>query len=192
MKAKLASFLLFLGFATEVVEGFSRSCRSSSVRPAAQLLHYVTKLSRLNPLLISASPQEDTDFLNAEQQPPNNNGGGNNSIDEDEAKAVDSIRQGLRRLAQLSLEDYDWRMSVFKEKEANRKVEEYMAGILGEDPDYVRPMDASEGKIGPLVSRSVCGKMTCEIDADFNMVFICYAYKTRGERKKQMSCGCHK
>jgi hypothetical protein len=31
-------------------------------------------------------------------------------------------------------------------------VEESIASMMGEDPSYVRPMDASEDKIGPLVS----------------------------------------
>lgn len=59
----------------------------------------------------------------------------------------------LLRLAELSLKDYDWRSSVFKSKEADRKVEESLARMMGDEPAYVRPMDASEAKIGPLVSR---------------------------------------
>ena len=31
-------------------------------------------------------------------------------------------------------------------------MEEYLGSIMGEEPSYVRPMDASESKIGPLVS----------------------------------------
>mmetsp|Transcript_8059 Transcript_8059/g.22976 ORF Transcript_8059/g.22976 Transcript_8059/m.22976 type:complete len:392 (-) Transcript_8059:1579-2754(-) len=56
----------------------------------------------------------------------------------------------LLRLAELSLKDYDWRSSVFKSTEADRKVEESLARMMGETPSYVRPMDASEEKIGPL------------------------------------------
>ena len=58
----------------------------------------------------------------------------------------------LLRLAQLSLEDYKWRLSVFKENDADRKVEESLARMMGDDAAYIRPMDASEQKIGPLVS----------------------------------------
>ena len=58
----------------------------------------------------------------------------------------------LRRLAQLSLEDYEWRSSVLKSKEADRKVDDVLARMMGEDPSYVRPMDAGDKKIGPLVS----------------------------------------
>ena len=61
----------------------------------------------------------------------------------------------LLRLAELSLKDYDWRSSVFKSKEADRRVEESLARMMGDEPIYVRPMDASEGKIGPLVSAFV-------------------------------------
>lgn len=58
----------------------------------------------------------------------------------------------LLRLAQLSLEDYKWRLSIFKENDADRKVEESLARMMGDDATYIRPMDASEKKIGPLVS----------------------------------------
>ena len=58
---------------------------------------------------------------------------------------------GLLRLAELSLKDYDWRSSLFKRDEADRKVEESLARMMGDEPSYVRPMDASTDKIGPLV-----------------------------------------
>lgn len=60
--------------------------------------------------------------------------------------------KGLLRLAQLSLEDYQWRQGLFKTKEADRKVEESLARMMGDEASYVRPMDASSEKIGPLVS----------------------------------------
>ena len=59
---------------------------------------------------------------------------------------------GLLRLAELSLKDYDWRSSIFKSKEADRRVEESLARMMGDQPAYVRPMDASDENIGPLVS----------------------------------------
>lgn len=59
----------------------------------------------------------------------------------------------LLRLAELSLKDYDWRSSVFKSKEADRKIEESLARMMGDEPTYVRPMDASEETIGPLVRK---------------------------------------
>lgn len=59
-------------------------------------------------------------------------------------------RETLRKLAELSLEDYKWRSSVFKSNEADRMVEETIARMQGKDPIYVRPMDASQDKIGPL------------------------------------------
>ena len=57
---------------------------------------------------------------------------------------------GLLRLAQLSLQDYEWRVGFFKDQEADRKVEESLARMMGDEASYVRPMDASESKIGPL------------------------------------------
>ena len=71
----------------------------------------------------------------------------------DETEPAEKKRNSsLLRLAQLSLEDYKWRLSVFKENDADRKVEESLARMMGDDATYIRPMDASEQKIGPLVS----------------------------------------
>lgn len=62
----------------------------------------------------------------------------------------DLIRSLFRRLASLSLQDYDWRSNFFKKTEADRQVEESYARMMGEDATYVRPMDATDDKIGPL------------------------------------------
>jgi len=62
----------------------------------------------------------------------------------------DLIRAILRRLANLSLQDYSWRSSYFKATEADRRVDESLARMMGEDVTYVRPMDAGDDKIGPL------------------------------------------
>lgn len=61
----------------------------------------------------------------------------------------DLIKSLFRRLANLSLQDYYWRSDLFKKTEADRRVEESLARMMGEDPSYVRPMDAGD-KIGPL------------------------------------------
>jgi len=74
---------------------------------------------------------------------------GNN--DEDDAiRKRDLIRSLFRRLANLSLQDYNWRSDYFKKTEADRRVEESLARMMGEDAAYVRPMDATDDKIGPL------------------------------------------
>lgn len=70
--------------------------------------------------------------------------------DETRLRISDLIRSIVRRLANLSLQDYYWRSDYFKKTEADRRVEESIALMMGEDPSYVRPMDASEDKIGPL------------------------------------------
>lgn len=57
---------------------------------------------------------------------------------------------GLLRLAKLSLQDYEWRVGFFKNREADRRVEESLARMMGDEASYVRPMDASEKTIGPL------------------------------------------
>lgn len=60
------------------------------------------------------------------------------------------LQRTVRQLAQLSLQDYKWRSDVFKEKEADRMLEQSLARVRGEEPGYVRPMDASESSLGPL------------------------------------------
>jgi len=57
---------------------------------------------------------------------------------------------GLLQLAKLSLQDYEWRNGFFKKREANRRMEESLARMMGDEASYVRPMDASESNIGPL------------------------------------------
>ena len=74
----------------------------------------------------------------------------NRDFREEEGGAVKN--KSLLRLAELSLEDYEWRQSIFKTTEADRKVEESLARMMGEEAAYLRPMDAGTEKIGPLVS----------------------------------------
>lgn len=100
-------------------------------------------------LQISAASQDEKDTQQSSSLEAGSIDGSQGSSTE---KYDDSIQRGLKRLAQLSLEDYAWRMAIFKEKEADRKVEESLARMMGEDALYVRPMDAGESKIGPLVS----------------------------------------
>jgi len=62
------------------------------------------------------------------------------------------IQTFFKKLANLSLQDYYWRSDYFKKSEADRQVEESIARMMGEEAAYVRPMDAGDGTIGPLVS----------------------------------------
>jgi hypothetical protein len=62
----------------------------------------------------------------------------------------DMFTSAIQRLAQLSLEDYKWRSSIFKSQEADRLVEESVARMRGEEAAYLRPMDATDRNIGPL------------------------------------------
>jgi len=71
------------------------------------------------------------------------------SIDEKTRKR-DVLKDIFQSLTSLSLQDYKWRSSVFKQNEAERKMEESVARMMGESPSYVRPMDASDETIGPL------------------------------------------
>lgn len=70
---------------------------------------------------------------------------------EDDDKDDKPIKnESLFRLAKLSLEDFKWRQAIFKTSEADRKVEESLARMMGDEAAYLRPMDASTEKIGPL------------------------------------------
>lgn len=60
------------------------------------------------------------------------------------------VQDTLRYLAELSLKDYQWRADIFKAKEAERMMEQSLARVRGNDPNYVRPMDADDQTIGPL------------------------------------------
>jgi len=62
----------------------------------------------------------------------------------------DSAKNLLKRLANLSLMDYDWRSNALREKEADRQYEESIARLTGSEAPYIRPMDAHEDKRGPL------------------------------------------
>ena len=96
---------------------------------------------------IAAVAKEEKDYVS---------GGGLAATDDvDTAKQTrrrkrDVIRNVLKRLADLSLRDYQWRSSMFKSNEADRQVEESLARMMGEEAAYVRPMDAAEEKRGPL------------------------------------------
>eukprot|EP00816_Leptocylindrus_hargravesii_P005125 CAMPEP_0196809912 /NCGR_PEP_ID=MMETSP1362-20130617/9793_1 /TAXON_ID=163516 /ORGANISM="Leptocylindrus danicus, Strain CCMP1856" /LENGTH=360 /DNA_ID=CAMNT_0042184753 /DNA_START=80 /DNA_END=1158 /DNA_ORIENTATION=- len=56
----------------------------------------------------------------------------------------------IKSLASLSLQDYKWRSDYFKKLSAQRSEEEILARMVGDTPSYVRPMDAGEGRRGPL------------------------------------------
>lgn len=64
----------------------------------------------------------------------------------------DIIRDAIKRIASLSLEDYKWRSEVFKTNEADRELEKSLARMRGEKASYLRPMDATDEDLGPLVS----------------------------------------
>lgn len=86
--------------------------------------------------------KEDIEILNLKS--------GVNKVDDTRLRKRDLIKSILRRLANLSLQDYSWRSDYFKQNEADRRVEESLARMMGEEASYVRPMDASQSKIGPL------------------------------------------
>lgn len=66
------------------------------------------------------------------------------------ASIHDAARDAFKRVTELALKDYQWRSSVFKSNEADRLMEQSLARMRGEDASYVRPMDATDEKLGPL------------------------------------------
>lgn len=98
----------------------------------------VTTRSLVTPSLLSASthPNENSSNQNNNLDDSNNN----NSL----------FHVFVQWLAKLSLEDYQWRMNVYKTHQAERMLEESLARMLGENATYVRPMDAGPTIIGPL------------------------------------------
>jgi len=74
----------------------------------------------------------------------------------DETSSLEKFKETcnklLQRLAALSLEDYKWRSAIFKDRQAERQLDESLARMRGETASYVRPMYADEKNIGPLVS----------------------------------------
>lgn len=66
------------------------------------------------------------------------------------------FREFVQWLAELSLEDYQWRSNLFRSNQADRMLEESLARMRGENATYVRPMDAPvTGPLGRWEQRSV-------------------------------------
>jgi len=112
-----------------------------------------------NPIIVSSTrtnriqqqqqlPKTSSLFSNIDDS-QNNSDNNKNNKNSKRTRLRDMVRDVLRRLATLSLKDYEWRSNVFKTNEADRSMEESLARMMGEDePAYIRPMDAS--KKGPL------------------------------------------
>lgn len=88
--------------------------------------------------------------LTPDQQDNNNNNNNKQHPPSGPLTFHDSIKEFFLNLARLSLRDYEWRSSVFKSTEADRLLEESLARMQGINRPYLRPMDASDEKIGPL------------------------------------------
>lgn len=73
-----------------------------------------------------------------------------NTIQADNDNNSNPLSNLIKSLASLSLQDYKWRSDYFKKISAQRSEEEILARMVGDTPSYVRPMDAGEGRRGPL------------------------------------------
>ncbi|KAL7571361.1 hypothetical protein ACA910_007673 [Epithemia clementina (nom. ined.)] len=104
------------------------------------LPHFITLRSDCDDRSDNTNNNNSTAASSTAAAGSNNNNNNNNGY-----------RETLLRLAKWSLEDYEWRSSVFKANQADRMVEETLARMTGKKAaSYVRPMDASEDTIGPL------------------------------------------
>lgn len=88
--------------------------------------------SRDNRVLLHSAPPQTSDRQQSDNSNPNPSTG----------------NPFLQWLAELSLEDYQWRSGIFKANAADRMLEESLARMRGENATYVRPMDAT--LLGPL------------------------------------------
>jgi hypothetical protein len=99
---------------------------------------------------LAVSPLNDDDSCS------NNNSNATTSAISIDSTTAATLRSTLRNLAQLSLADYNWRSSLFKSTQADRMIETSIARLRGEDPSYVRPMDATmPGPLGRLEKAAV-------------------------------------
>lgn len=90
-------------------------------------------------LKMEVSPPNNKNDANSNQKPDTNNNDNNHNM----------FQSFSRWLAELSLQDYQWRTDVFKSISADRMIDNSLARLRGESTaPYVRPMDAAE--IGPL------------------------------------------
>ena len=111
---------------------------------------------------LSSDPEKEGDALET------------NDISKNEGKRRDLTKNSsLLRLAQLSLEDWKWRTSVYKTNEADRLIEQSLARLMGDDASYIRPMDASEKKIGPLVRNNVIFSGPLHFQESFTISTFC-------------------
>lgn len=132
---QIESFSIKKHFVHDEIQSNSNCKRSSST-----ILFAEEDFSDGNKISSSAD-QLDTSINSREQQRPQRSSGDLLRLEKS---------SGLLRLAQLSLQDYEWRNGFFKNREADRRVEESLARMMGDEASYVRPMDASEKTIGPL------------------------------------------
>lgn len=119
------------------ISRFRNSCRLDAI-----INNDSNKLDVIDAKLL-AGDNENNDYT----------GNPSSSDDSNEGNRIrkrDMFRDMVKTLASLSLKDYKWRSDLFKKNEAERSEEEILAIMRGDQASYVRPMDAGEGRKGPL------------------------------------------
>lgn len=102
-------------------------------------------------IICSVKKNNDDDDITTEQQSQHDSDDFCEKLKATFHSAREWGRDAFKSLTELSLKDYKWRSSVFKSNEADRLMEQSLARMRGEDASYVRPMDATDEKLGPLV-----------------------------------------
>jgi hypothetical protein len=131
-RAMWHQLLILAGILASIAESFSSVSRPDLIRLRYQSRHFMINQETSSPRDNNKPESSDTTTQTTDDKdPPQKN-------------------PSLLRLAKLSLQDYKWRTSIFKETEADRLVEQSLARMMGDEPSYIRPMDAGDKKIGPL------------------------------------------
>lgn len=147
-KNKLVAALIFsLSTSYNPAGAFSSWPSSPQTSCGVRIHAQQNKFKKLKPFYATGNLSEDLAEIDNDKTAGKENEKMNT---EKEFNFVDLTRAIIRRLANLSLQDYKWRSDYFKKSEADRRVEESLARMIGDDPSYFRPMDASDSKIGPL------------------------------------------
>mmetsp|Transcript_4777 Transcript_4777/g.5519 ORF Transcript_4777/g.5519 Transcript_4777/m.5519 type:complete len:426 (+) Transcript_4777:117-1394(+) len=134
----------FVCFLLEITPQIWVSCFTTSTKISnGKLLAVLNRKSRARLKLFMTSVQDDETNTEAKRNTKESS-----SHSFQHRNLSDIIRDVTRGLAELSLKDYKWRSSLFKEMSAEQLLESSLARMRGESPSYVRPMDASE--LGPL------------------------------------------
>ena len=125
-----------------------RRCRNAARAPCSAGTLPIPRLTSTTALFSSSVNDDPNSIIDAVVEGKTaglarGDGEAGGDVKEPRQRKRDLFKKALKDLSALSLLDYKWRSALFKKNEAERKEEEWMAAMMGEDPAYARPMDAS-------------------------------------------------